>query len=78
MKEPEPEPDLRIVKKSSNTRKCKFYRYNKEKSLLIQDKKIVLANEKLQNKEKNLVVSPPLRNILPIDLSNISHMQCFI
>ena len=51
--EQEPEPDLRIVKKSSNTRKCKFYRYNKEKFLLIQDKEIFLV---ILNKEDFLVI----------------------
>ena len=64
MKKPEPEPDLRIAKKSSNTRKCKFYRYNKEKFLLIQDKEkylvildkeeflVILDKEEKQDKEK--------------------------
>ena len=46
------EPEY-IVKKSSNTRKCKFYWYNKEKFLLIQDKEIFLV---ILNKEDFLVI----------------------
>ena len=51
--EPEPEPDLYSKKILKYTRKCKFYRYNKEKFLLFQDKEIFLV---ILNKEDFLVI----------------------